>query len=318
MGMERIGDPMPKREQPVLKLRVRGPGVRKGRISVPDLVRICEYAQAAVKKQAEALAGRGTVHPGPVIALIQEECTLDLVGIKGRSTILEFGFAQPQIPIPDAGTVGADAISELALSIKSLKNGKVKPIDPGVLQSVYNLAGMVEGKKVTRIDWLAPKSGRRKSITAILDPIVRQRAAQRLSTPTMRHTHIDGVLNMVDFKPEDLRCRIDPAIGASIPCTFDSELADTVHQMLLKTVRAEGMARYAAYTERIESLHLDSLLPLPSLALGEGDFYKSFSLSELAEKQKVGPLRDPSALAGAIPAEQDVDAFIEAIYSERK
>jgi len=42
------------------------------------------------------------------------------------------------------------------------------------------------------------------------------------------------------------------------------------------------------------------------------------SLSELAETQKVKPLRNPSVLVGSIPSNQDVDDFLSVIYSARK
>jgi hypothetical protein len=76
--------------------------VRRGRIPVPDLIRICQEMQNAVSRQAEAQEGKKTMHPGPVALSIQQECTLELVGIKGGSTLLQFDLAKPQIPLCNA------------------------------------------------------------------------------------------------------------------------------------------------------------------------------------------------------------------------
>jgi hypothetical protein len=48
------------------------------------------------------------------------------------------------------------------------------------------------------------------------------------------------------------------------------------------------------------------------------DFYRELGLGRLAEMQEVRPMRDPSVPVGAIPADQDVDEFLERIYSARK
>jgi hypothetical protein len=287
---------------------------------VPDLIRICQEAQAAVKKQAEAMEGRKTVHPGPVANAILEECTLELIGIKEGSTTLEFAFAKPQIRIAEMETeaLGTQAISAVAASIKSLGNGNKRSIDPGVLQSVYGLGGIVEGRRISSIEWIAPARGRVKRLVASVTSTVRERAALRLSSPRYTRTHVDGVLDMADFRPEDHKCRIDPAIGTPVLCTFGPDLADRVQELLRNTVRVSGQAKLAPHTDKIELLAVERVDPLPSLSSGEENFHRDSTLARLAEVQRVKPLHDPAKLAGAIPADADVDAFLEEIYSTRK
>ena len=141
-----------KRESPILQLKIRGPGVRRGRIPVPDLIKICHEAQNAVTKQAEALEGRKTIHPGPTANVIQYECTLELMAIRPGSTTLQFGLAKPQMRLPfeDGGAFGAEVVSELAAVIKSLANGKKRSIDPGVLQGIYRLASVMSARRFRR------------------------------------------------------------------------------------------------------------------------------------------------------------------------
>src|ERR1700756_4506656 len=113
---------MAKRTKPLFKLRIEGPGVRSGAIAVPDLVRICQAAQDAVNRQAEAMRGGQSLRPGPKSAVVYQECTLELTGIKKGSTVLPFRLAKPQqhLPIPDMTTFGRDVVWEVATAVKSL------------------------------------------------------------------------------------------------------------------------------------------------------------------------------------------------------
>src|SRR5260370_33663243 len=116
---------MPRRE--VLQLKVEGPGVRPGGISVPDLLRICEQAQIAVNRQAEKMEGReDTIRRGPKIAKVHSECTLELVRLRSGSTTLGFVISQPQQRLPGITTFGEEVVASIVTGVKSLgeKTGK--------------------------------------------------------------------------------------------------------------------------------------------------------------------------------------------------
>jgi hypothetical protein len=147
---------------------------------------------------------------------------------------------------------------------------------------------------------------------------MRERVAATISSPRKAQRQIDGVLDMADFKPDDLRCRIDPAIGASVGCTFDERDATRIQSLIRLPVRATGEATIAPYTDRIESFHIHKIERLPSLSLGEGNFFAESSLSELAATQKVKPLKDMADFASGFPPDEDIDEFLEEIYSARK
>lgn len=308
-------------EKPVLEVRAKGPGVRRGRIPVPDLIRICEDAQKAVNRQAESMEGRKTLHPGPITDAIRQECTLELIGLKPGSTRLQFGLAKPQVPLfCDQTTLGSDVVGEVALAIKSLGNGKgtAREVDAGVLQALYSLGAVAESKRITEIEWISPKAGERKRVAAPVNRRMRERVAATISSPRKVQRQIDGVLDMADFKPNDLKCRIDPAIGASVICTFDERDATQVQLLMRQPVRVIGEAVIAPYTDRVETLHIHNIERLPSLSLGKGNFFAESSLSELAASQKVKPLKDISTLASGFPPDEDIDEFLEEIYSARK
>jgi hypothetical protein len=300
----------------VLTLKITGPGIRKGRISVPDLIKICQDTQSAVNKQAEALAGRKTLHPGPVSGLIKRECTLELIGIRDGSTELDFGLAKPQMLLPDAKNFGSEVVHELAETIKSLGNGNKKSdLDPGVLQSIYGLGGITEAGSISTLKWSTPNAS--KEVTASVNKKVRERAAVQLSRPTFKFTQVDGVLDMADFSRRDRKCRIDPAIGAPVVCTFGPEHENEVHALIRQPVRVSGTARIQPGTDRIDSLEIVKIEALPSLHLGEGNFMLSPSLEHLAVSQGVTPLKDVRCLGGML-GDDEVEEFISAIYESRE
>ncbi len=306
--------------RPLLQLKLRGPGIRRGRISVPDLLRICQEAQNTVNKQAEALKGRKTIHRGPTSAMIQQECTLELVGIKANCTTLEFELAKEQMAFSVTPHFGAEVVGEVAQTIRRLRSPKQAKyeIDSGVLLSLYKLSGLVAPRKITSIDWVTGQSNGHKRTAVPITHAVREHAARRLSQPQNVIAQIDGVLDMADFKPQDFKCRIDPPVGVSIMCTFDQTLENEVYRLLRKPVRIKGRGVMQPYTDRIESVHIEDIRELPSLALGEGNFAADRSIAELAQIQSVVPLKDPSILAGGIPEDEDLDEFLNDIYTARR
>lgn len=306
--------------KPLLQLKLRGPGIRRGRISIPDLLKICQEAQNTVNKQAEALKGRKTIHRGPTAVAIQEECTLELVGIKPNCTTLEFELAKQQLHFAVTPGFGAEVVGEVAQTIKKLRSRKPTNdgIDSGVLLSLYKLSGLVAPRRISSIEWVTGQSNGHKRTTAPITHAVREHAARRLSQPRNVIAQLDGVLDMADFKPQDFKCRIDPPVGASITCTFATALENDVYRLLRKPVRVKGQGLIQPYTDRVDAVHIEEIKELPSLALGEGNFAADRSIAELAKIQKVAPLKDLSTLAGGIPDEENLDDFLNEIYTARR
>lgn len=123
---------------------------------------------------------------------------------------------------------------------------------------------------------------------------------------------------MADFKSKDRRCRIDPAIGAPVVCTFDADLENQVYALLRQPVRAVGSGVVKPESERPDLLHLTSLESMPSLELGEDDFFAESTIAELAQMQGIKPVENLSILSGGIPEHEDLDAFLAEIYGARR
>ena len=282
---------------------------------IPELVRICQEAQNAINKQAEALKKRKTYHPGPVGHSIQEECTLELIGIHGNSpTTLDFDLRKPQPALGFSEEFGEKAIREIIAGLRK----RTDVFDPGVLLRLYTLTGVISPKLISRIDWIAPsQNGHHRKISAAITETVRNRLAKRLSTPRKAIVEVAGVLDMADFKPEDYKCRIDTPIGASVLCAFDPSKADQIQRLLRLNVRVKGEGTINPYTDKVEVLYIGEIAPVSLKSLADQSFFANPSLADLITASNARPLNDPSVLAGGIPDDEDVDAMLKEIYEAR-
>lgn len=303
--------------KPTLTLRVSGPSIRPGRIPVPDLIVICQQAQAAVSRQAEALEGRSqTIRPGPKIGKVRAECTLELVSIGKGSATLGFDPTQTQQSIPHFARLSDDAIVSVVNAIDSVGKGRDEFIDHGVLDSLRSMGQLLENG-VRSIEWIAPARPGRKRVTATLNRKAYERVVKRLTPPTTRATSIEGTLEMADFKPADLKCRIHPPLQPAINCVFRSDLSEDVYQNLRKAVRLDGRATVNSQTGRTEILEIQKITPLDPLRVNSGSFFGGWSLDQLAQLQGVGPIRDLKTLSGGLPDDEDVDEMLSDIYGRR-
>jgi hypothetical protein len=81
---------------------------------------------------------------------------------------------------------------------------------------------------------------------------------------------IEGILDMADFKGRESTCRIDPAVGASIVCTFGPELEDRICQLLRQPVRAKGEAIFQPDSDRIGMIQIAEIEAITPLLLEQG------------------------------------------------
>ena len=301
-----------------LALRIEGPGVHPGTISVPDLMRVCQAAQDAVNRQAEAMRGGVSLRPGPKTSEVHDECTLELVGIEKGNTILPFRFAKPQLPLPGATTFGSDVVKSVVATVKRAGNARDRSaFDPGVLASLKTLGEVLEKGRISKVEWIAPGKSGERTTKAVFDKRVRNLVLQKIKAPSQRTESVEGILEMADFKEQERKCRIHPAIGQPIVCSFDEGQEDKIYQWLRKPVHATGMARIHPNTGRIDELHIEKIDVVEPLLTGGRDFFIERSIEELANVQGVKPWKNPKALSGGWPADQDLDAFLEDIYSSR-
>lgn len=309
-----------KRTKYVLQLKIEGPGIRSGAIPVPELLRICGAVQDAVNRQATALQGKRSLRPGPTIGVVQQECTLELVGIKKGSTTLPFTLAKSQQPIPELGlvTFGIEAVEQFAAAVDAIgTNGKIKDIDSGVLDSLEKLGEVFEKKSINKIVVQVPRHGKHRSIKTVFDKRIREKVIKLVKTPSHRVETIEGKLEMADFKPLDYKCRIAPLLGKPVICTFDKDREAAILGLMLKPVKITGDARINPHSGQTDEIHITDVESIDELLMGAKEFFANKSLSELAKTQGVKPLDNPSILIGGWPADENVDEFLEKTYKER-
>ncbi len=231
---------------------------------------------------------------------------------------MPFVIAKPQMVLSEVFTIGIEAIIEVASAVESLSNGNRKPIDPGVLASLEELGSVFDRKAVSSIQFIVPKRlAKKRRIAASFTPRERERVRERIMAPRKQTTVIEGTLEMVDFKPEDHRCRIMQPVGQSVVCSFDESKESEVQALLRKSVRVSGHAVIDAYNNRIDRIHIDSIEPIRSIVVGAHEFHNPKSFQELAKQQNVKPVTNIAALAGAFSVADKLDEFLEEIYRER-
>jgi len=309
----------------VLKVKVEGPGVHRKSISIPDLVRICGAIQTAIHRQAESMQkpAANTLRRGPITASAQEECTLELTGITGGSTGLTFRYAKPQqnLPLPGAAHFGNEVLAKVAETVREFgarKEPAAGPVDVGVLDSLKDLGGVLEKRRITRISLTVPRrNGKVRTIKAVFSPLVSERIATRAKAPQLERRSIEGKLEMADFKETGKICRIHPAIGVPVQCSFEPELEEQVYDALRRPARVTGTVTLNPYTGKIDDLKIEEIEIVDELMVGAKDFFANRTVLHLAEAQGVSPLKAPAELAGGWPSDEEVDEFINETYRSR-
>lgn len=308
-----------------LKVKVEGPGVHRKSIPIPDLLKICTAIQSAVHRQAESMQKpqANTLRRGPITASAQQECTLELTAITSGSTGLTFRYSKSQqhLPLPGSPHFGADVLAQVAETVKDFGGRKERPapnVDPGVLDSLRDLADVLETKRITKIQLSVPKfNGKTRTIRAVVTPSVGSRIAARVKAPTEERRSVEGKLEMADFKEGTKVCRIHPAIGLPVQCTFEPGQEDLVYGALRRPARVTGTCKLNPNTGRVEELKIEEIEIVDELLLGAKDFFASRTIEQLADAQGISPLTSPGDLAGGWPSDEDVDEFINTTYLGR-
>jgi hypothetical protein len=312
------------RPKSVLQLKVKGPHIRPGRIPIPELLVICEQAQQAIHRQAEALEGRKSLKPGPKSADVLEKCTLELFAIGKGSAVMS--FAAPDLPPPpqrdmldlpdlELPTLGETAVLAVVNSIDSIHRGNVDIVEKGVIRSFQGLGALLVNG-VSSIEWIVPRGTGRKRTVALFDQEVRERVQERLEKPEPKLVTMEGILEMADFKPTDLKCLIHTEGDYRVPCTFTKDLSDDVYNALRHAARIHGVAMVNPRTKRPEEIELRSVAVLDPHLIDAESFFAGQGLQDLAKAQgiTVGGRILPSEER---ESDEATDAFLAHIYGLR-
>jgi hypothetical protein len=301
-----------RKEKPLLKIKISAPGIRKGHIPVPLLLRICGEAQAAVNRQAAALADKRSLRPGPATAEVARECTLDLVRLGDGSTTLDFVPASDQQSLLPTSIEAVSGVGT-ALKFVTSKRAKSSPPDIGVLDSL-NSMGHIFDKGVKKLQWIVPARNGNKRVVADFVPETRSKIQARMQQPlplgaesasAPEGTILEGLLELADGK-----CRIiNPAVGVPTVLNFGEDKAENVYEARHKPVKVEIDAK----SHKVKTIEITAA---PDL-LGRAQFFAGKTIDQLIVDQGVHPITNLEALSGAIP-DEDVDEFVADIYRARE
>ncbi len=310
-------------------IKVEGPNVKPGRISLEDFLRLGQEMLRAVERVALVLQGsadsqRAGRRPQDIRAAI----SLDIVEIThgSPSTVIRFDRSNTQLAIPDAD-LGLQAFEQFVQGLRAITSDSTSyppGYDAGVLLAIRD-AGRLFDRGVDRIEFTLGQ--RPQPLRAQYNREGYTRIQKRIAGPQVNQRSIEGRLLMADFKERGARLRVHPSSGEPVICLFDESLRDEVYRNILHFVRVTGEAREDPVSNRIASISISDIERieakedqvtdvLPTGAPLPGDFWQAMSFEELAAVQGVGPLTNIDALVGTWPGDVN-DHFEESVHTLR-
>ncbi|MGE5591899.1 MAG: hypothetical protein ACM3ZA_14995 [Bacillota bacterium] len=311
---------------PILVVRMDGPGVRVGRIPLADLVLFGKHLQMAVDRVARVLTGEErSVRRGKKPKSVEASCTLEVVAFQPGSFQLALDLPRDQLQFQEID-LGVQALEHLIGGLVEVAgNAPALPVgyDAGVLIS-WREAGRLLSRGLSRIEFTLNTSPTPK--VACYDSAVHRRVLQHILEPVKNKRSFEGRLLMADFKETARRCRLNTAAGESITCSFDDDQLDLVLEGLLHHVRITGEAetdrttgRMAVHIEDLEVLEAEPIYDAPSMRTRESGFWEGESIEALADKQGVQPVgRLEQLYCDFWPQGEDLDDVLDEIYEQRR
>ncbi len=303
-----------------LTIRLDGPAVEDHRIALQDLALFCRQLQTTVDRIAKVLsgqtdsAGRGRKPRG-----IKSACALEVVAVgSGSFSIVcdlraRTGGRSPSLDL------GEQAIEAMVRGMRALETeGPALPpgFDTGVLLALRE-AGKLLDHGIDRIcfDLRTPT----KQLGSAYTRELHSKVIKRIQEPTRNRRTVEGWLLMGDFKETGFSCRIQPASGRPVVCSFDETLKDAVLSALTHYVRVVGESQEV--DGRLLNLFISDLeilerqeeaAPIPTAV--DGFFGSRTDLEQLAREQGVNAVSNFDDLLGDFwPEDETADEFIAAV-----
>jgi hypothetical protein len=282
-----------------LTVHAEGPAAQGGHIPLAELARIVGGLQVTLERLALSLETGTYAARGPRPREVVEAVRLDFAGFRPGSVIID---------ITRPGEAGADGLLERSLQaledgIAGIRTGDHLPsyFTPQVINGLRELAGGITAGNLTSITF-----GYSGHDRFVIDSVFRERIRAMSPSTAEGEATVVGRLQMGDFSPATLRCRIDTFAG-SVLADFDADLRDTVLDAMDQIVMATGIAELQPDGSTVRLLHLSSLESLPSARMSP--------LVTLGRQQGVGPIGDIEELQGNDT--DDFGPFLDALNSAR-
>lgn len=288
-----------------LSIHAEGPATDGGHLPLAELARIVTGLQVTLERLALALTGT-LVSRGRRPREVVEAVRLDLAGFRSGSAIIDIARpTQPDQAYQPDDTLLSDSLNALEDGIARVRSGSDLPLylTPQVIAGLRELAGGINPSNLTRISFGRP-DGREFVMDSVFRDQLRGVSARALETSAT----VVGRLQMGDFSPAALRCRIDTFAG-SVPADFDADLRDTVLDAMDQMVMATGIAELQPDGATVRVLHISALDSLPTARVS--------NLATLQRQQGIAEVRDIDELRGRTEDTDDFGPFLDAIRSAR-
>jgi len=287
-----------------LKIVARGPLAELGTLSLSEASRLLGEFQQTLERLALQLQG-GKLSTGRRPAEISEAVRLEFKGIERGCAVLTISEPSGAL-LNDTLDQTFRLLSEGAAAIANGGDELPAEFDSPVLDGLLRLSGGI-----------AP--GRLNSITVTLgdkelmaiDAEFRSITRRLTRLRTTREATVVGLLQMTDFAPSALRCRID-TLTDNIVCEFDESQKDEVLDLVDQLVIAQGSGRFTKTGDRLLSLDLNSVTLLANPSHND--------VSTLATEQGVAPWGEDEVFLfeGEPLTEEEFEAFFESAMSARQ
>jgi hypothetical protein len=288
----------------LLSVHAEGPAADGGRLPLAEVARIAAGLQVTLERLALALTGtyvaRGR-RPRDVVEAVR----LDLSAFRAGSAIIDV-IRSNTTEVTEGDSLLADSLRALEDGITAIRRGHHLPsyFTPQVVTGLRELAGGINVGNLTRISFDRPGGE-----AFVIDSVFRDRLRDVSTLGPETEATVVGRLQMGDFSPAALRCRIDTFAG-SVPADFGDELKDSVLDAMDQMVMATGTAEMQPDGSTVRVLHLSALERLPSARM--------LPLATLQRQQRVSAVSNISELRGSVEDGDDFESFMEAITSTRR
>lgn len=309
---------------PQFYVKMNGPKVGKGKLSVSDLAEIIKRTQQVLKRIGQVLYGQESYGKGRKSKDIEQQCELYLVGWEEGSAIAAFELGPQPKQMELYGFVGEESVKAFmaGMELMTADSYDVKRLpvgfDVGVLEAFESLGKVFEHG----IDTISfSRDLRRFPEQVAYNATVRERVRSSLGQPAIIGNSVKiGRLEVLNGHG-GLRGTFWEVGGTRWTCLFKNEHIDILPDAWMQKVKITGRTIEEEGKERC--IEVDSLFVIEDEMRDDNEqgggrsFWQSVSLEELADEQGVGMVSDIDSIAALWPTDDNPDDLLEFVLHER-
>lgn len=303
------------KERREITVRLEGPKVAKGRLSVDDFGHLIKGIQLSIKRIGLNRAGRRGGGPGRLPKEIEAACSLEVVSLDRGSLSVTLALPEPPLqtslfedPGEEALALLVDGLAQIEQSITSWPEA----IDFGAIEPLLDVSRLLD-RGIEHLELrLGDKRARRR---AVVNRQVRDRLRAQIEQPLPAEISTVGLLMEIDFK--DHTAEVHEPSGNVVRLSFAQEEDE------LMRVAAKARVRVFGEGERHPDGRL-ARMALKRLEILDGEVEeREDSLARLPYEgqltpwkrqedpfQHARPLAELAALIGGLPDDRDPEDIL--------